>query len=78
MYSFNRKFIVLYNVDLLASSWNPHFRETVCYTQNHSALGSVYTVLARHINKTYYRGNISKYTELLLVTANEQFIRLCS
>ena len=30
-----------------------------------------YTVLARHINKTYDRGNISKYTGLLLVT-NEQ------
>ena len=25
MYSLNRKFIVLYNVDLLACSWNPHF-----------------------------------------------------
>ena len=31
-----------------------------------------YTVLARHINKTYDRGNISKYTELLLVTASKQ------
>ena len=38
----------------------------------------VYTVLARQINKSYDHRNIKKYTELLLVIADEQFIKSCS
>ena len=37
-----------------------------------------YTVLARHINKTYDQSNVSKFTELLLVIANEQAMITCS
>ena len=29
MYRLSRRFIVLYNVNLFASSWNPHFLDTV-------------------------------------------------
>ena len=48
------------------------------YRQNHFLLESVYTFLAIQINKTYDQRNINKYTELLLVIANEQFIKSCS
>ena len=48
------------------------------YRQNHFLLESVYTFLGIQINKTYDQRNINKYTEVLLVTANEQFIRSCS
>ena len=78
MYSLKRKFIVLYIVDLFTSSWNPHFLDNVTDKITLYLKARVYTVLARHINKTYDHRNVNKYTELLLVIANEQFIRLCS
>ena len=63
MYSLKRKFIVSYIVDLFTSSWNPNFLDNV--TDKITVLESVYTVLARHINKTFDHRNINKYTELL-------------
>ena len=72
MYSLKHKFIVLYIVDLFASSWNPHFLDNVTDKITLYLKARVYTVLARHINRTYDHRNINKYTELLLVTANEQ------
>ena len=78
MHSLNHRFRVLYNVILFASSWDPHFLDNITDKITLYLKARVYTVLARHINKTYDHGNTSKYTELLLVTANERFIRLCS
>ena len=76
--SLKRKFIVLYNVDLFANSRNPHFPDTITDKITLYLKARVYTVLARQINKSYDHRHINKYTELLLVIANEQFIKSCS
>ena len=133
MYSLNRRFIVLYNVNLFASSWSPHFLDTVTdkitlylkacvLNQRDRSTKRTTTEIQQNLQNSnnsnsplnrakfpfndqnfteIYPGNssspltrtafhfpsefelpgfycINKYIELLLVTANEQFIRSCS